>query len=68
MIHSSWLSAIGGKTPFLCRKKEDLLGKYRDCAQRALPDAQVEKSIELIENFEELADVGELMSLLMGKA
>ena len=54
--------------PGLPLAKEDLLGKYRDCAQRALPDAQVEKSIELIENFEELADVGELMSLLMGKA
>ena len=54
--------------PGLPLDKEDLLAKYRDCARRVLADDQVEKSIDLIQNFEQLADVGELMSLLMGKA
>lgn len=55
-------------TPSLPLTNEDLANKYRDCVQRAIPDAQVEKSLKLIENFEELKDVGELMEILKGKA
>ena len=50
--------------PSIPLSRERLLAKYRDCASRVLPDAQVEKSIELITNFEEMKDIGELMGLL----
>jgi 2-methylcitrate dehydratase PrpD len=39
--------------------------KYRDCAQRAIPAAQVEQLLDLVSRLEELDDVAELMPLLV---
>jgi 2-methylcitrate dehydratase PrpD len=50
--------------PSLPLTREALLNKYRKCASRVLPDARVEKTIELITHFEEMRDIGELMGLL----
>jgi 2-methylcitrate dehydratase PrpD len=50
--------------PSIPLRREALVKKYQDCASRVLPDARVEKTIELITNFEEMKDIGELMKLL----
>jgi 2-methylcitrate dehydratase PrpD len=34
---------------------EELVEKYRDCASRVLPEAQVDRSIELLARFEEIS-------------
>lgn len=39
--------------------------KYRDCARRAIPEAQVEALLDLIGRLEELDDVSVLMPLLV---
>jgi 2-methylcitrate dehydratase PrpD len=48
-------------------KRQDLIEKYRDCGNRALPDVDVGRSIEIIESLENQADISELMGLLIGR-
>jgi 2-methylcitrate dehydratase PrpD len=46
---------------------DDCASKFRSCASLpdvALPDSQVERTIELIRHLERLPDVGEIMALL----
>jgi 2-methylcitrate dehydratase PrpD len=45
--------------------REELLGKYRDCARRALPPVQVERSIDLLEDVEKVDDVRTLVDALI---
>jgi len=47
--------------------RDDLLAKYRDCAERVLSRAQVERSIELIWDLENVKDIGKLTHILIGK-
>ncbi len=44
--------------------REERLVKARDCFHRALSSADTERVITLLENLEDLADVGELMQVL----
>jgi len=46
--------------------EEELLTKYRECAQLALKDEEVERCIELVWKLEELEDVKELMQVVTG--
>jgi len=46
----------------------ELLAKYRDCAQRVLSPSKVDRSIQLINAFEKLEDMGALMEALNTKA
>jgi 2-methylcitrate dehydratase PrpD len=48
-------------------KRQDLIDKYRDCANRAIAASDVDRSIELIENLDKQADIQELMGLLAGR-
>ena len=43
---------------------EELIAKYRDCAELVLSEKKIKKSIELIENLEGLGDINELMGVL----
>ena len=45
--------------------REELLGKYRDCAQRVLPPSQVEHSIELVNTLETLENISVLTKVIM---
>jgi 2-methylcitrate dehydratase PrpD len=45
-------------------ERQDLLDKYEDCAKRVLSPSNVERTVELIENLEKLANITELMDLL----
>ena len=47
---------------------EDLLAKYRYCAEMVLPSSRVERSIELISGLDRLHDMGELVRVLDVKA
>ena len=47
--------------------REERLVKVRDCFNRLLSAADTEQVIGMLENLEDLAEVGELMSIL-GKA
>ena len=40
--------------------KDELVGKYRDCAEAALPPSDIERSLEMVLNLEGLEDVGDL--------
>jgi 2-methylcitrate dehydratase PrpD len=44
--------------------KEELVAKYRYCAEKILPGQKIDRSIELIDNLEKLPDVGELVRAL----
>ena len=44
--------------------KEELFAKYRECAQLVLSSADVERSSELVSNFEDLYDVSTLMDIV----
>ena len=44
--------------------REERLVKVRDCFNRALSEADTERVITLLENLEDLEDVGELMGIL----
>ena len=48
--------------------REELLGKYRDCAQRVFSPLEVEHSIELMDSLEELEDISMLTKVLEAKA
>ena len=48
-------------------KRQDLLDKYEDCANRVLSPSDVERSVKLINNLADLANITELMELLKGK-
>ena len=50
------------KKPF---SREELLGKYRDCAQRVLSPSEVEHSIELTNTLEKLEDIGILTEVII---
>jgi 2-methylcitrate dehydratase PrpD len=43
---------------------DELAGKYRDCAAGMLPDAAIDRSLEIIADLETAADVSELMSIV----
>jgi 2-methylcitrate dehydratase PrpD len=43
--------------------REELFEKYRDCAGLVLPAHDVEESIELLENLEELSDISRLAEI-----
>ena len=45
-------------------EREERLVKVRDCSNRALSEADTERVITLLENLEDLEDVGELMGVL----
>ena len=47
--------------------RDELLEKYRDCASLVLEKKDVERSIELIENLDQLSDIKELMDIVIGK-
>ncbi len=44
--------------------RDELLGKYRDCASRVLKGERLERSISALENLETLATAGELIDTL----
>ena len=44
--------------------REEHLVKIRDCFNRALPESATEPAIAMLENLEDLSDVGELMGIL----
>ncbi len=44
--------------------REERLDKFRDCAGRVLPPESVERLIALLEQLEEVADIGQLMDRL----
>ena len=44
---------------------EELLAKYRGCAQLVLSEDKIKRSIELLEHFEALKDINELTSIIM---
>jgi 2-methylcitrate dehydratase PrpD len=44
--------------------KEELLGKYRECAARALPAERVERSIDQLARLETLTSIKELVDVL----
>jgi 2-methylcitrate dehydratase PrpD len=48
-------------------KRQDLIDKYRYCSKRVMPPVNVQRSIELIDNMENIRNINELMSLLEGK-
>ncbi len=43
---------------------EDVLAKYRDNACLALPQQEVQRSVDLLLNLEQLQDLGQLMEIL----
>lgn len=45
--------------------KEDVLAKYKDCAQTVLSDRHIERSIKLVLRLDELDDIVELMDILI---
>ena len=44
--------------------REERLVKIRDCFRRALSESNTERVLEMLENMEDLTDVGELMGVL----
>ena len=44
--------------------REERLAKVRDCFHRVLSESDTKRVLEMLENFEDLADVGELMRVL----
>ena len=44
--------------------KEDLVEKYKACASMILSETKIQKSLELIDNIEDLKDINELTALL----
>ncbi len=64
--------SIKADTPGGCFAKpfsrKELLGKYRDCAQRVLSPADIEHSIELIDTLEKLDNINILTKVLETKA
>ncbi|MFC1815650.1 MmgE/PrpD family protein [Thermodesulfobacteriota bacterium] len=44
---------------------DELLDKYRDCAQTALSADKIEKSIDLLGNLEELKDINKLTNIII---
>ncbi len=44
---------------------EELVSKYKDCAQLVLPLKDVERSLHLMENLEELKDLTELLEIVI---
>jgi len=46
-------------------QREDLLNKYRTCAREALSDEDVERSIALLEQLDELPNLRALMNILI---
>lgn len=45
--------------------EEELLAKYKDCAQLVLFPSDIDRSVELLKNLEEVADITELMNILV---
>ena len=45
--------------------RQELLDKYRDCASLLLPEADVEASLELLENLEKLPDITRLNEIII---
>ena len=43
---------------------EDVSTKYKDCAGRVLSEENIEKSLDMIANFETIADIAPLMEIL----
>ena len=52
--------------PSVPLSQEELLLKYRDCAERVLSKKAVKESIDLVENMENIKDLKILANLLMG--
>ena len=44
---------------------DELVEKYRDCASRALPKDQVERSLDLVSRLEDLRDIRDLVQSLV---
>jgi len=57
--------SVGFPTPL---GLDDIITKYRECAQLVLPSKQVERSLEIMLNLEKLEDATLLMDALMAKA
>ncbi|MFC1918501.1 MmgE/PrpD family protein [Chloroflexota bacterium] len=51
----------GGKKPL---SDDELIDKYRDCARLALSEKDISRSIEMIQNLEQLTDIQQLTGLL----
>jgi len=45
--------------------EEELVAKYRDCSRLVLSSSDIDRSVELLKNLEELADITELMNILV---
>jgi len=45
--------------------EEELVAKYRDCARLVLSSSDIDRSVELLKNLEDLADITELMNILV---
>ena len=55
----------GPERPFT---RQELHGKYRDCAEGVLDDARLARSLELLESLDELDNVHELVETLANPA
>jgi hypothetical protein len=42
----------------------ELVGKYRDCAARAISPERIDRSLDMLQGLEELRDISELMDVL----
>jgi hypothetical protein len=52
-------------TAMMPLSKEELFAKYKDCAQYGgLTQRNIERSLELLDRFDELEDIAELMALI----
>jgi len=45
--------------------EEELVAKYKDCAQLVLSPSDIDRSVELLKNLEEVEDITELMNILV---
>ncbi|MFC1919095.1 hypothetical protein ACFLWW_03905, partial [Chloroflexota bacterium] len=48
----------------LTLSNEELIAKYRDCARLALSEKDINRSIEMVQNLEQLTDIQQLIDLL----
>jgi 2-methylcitrate dehydratase PrpD len=45
--------------------EEEMVAKYKDCAQFVLSSGDIDRSLELLKNLEEVEDITELMNILV---
>jgi Uncharacterized protein involved in propionate catabolism len=45
--------------------EEEMVAKYKDCAQFVLSSGDIDRSLELLKNLEDVEDITELMNILI---